>query len=126
MRKVIYFIFLIYCCNVFAVKKTVLVGAGTATCKQFLESIQHGNIDEENFTKTGFVSWAQGYISGRNKQLEHFDYKMKLIPGEHEYLNILIFGCRKAKAQNNEEIPLSTMLDDLFSDVFGKNLIKKQ
>ena len=51
---------------------------------------------------------------------------MKLIPGEHEYLNILIFGCKKAKAQNNEEITLSTMLDDLFSDVFGKNLIKKQ
>ena len=126
MRKAIYFIFLIYCCNVLAQQKTVMVGAGTATCKQFLESINNGNIDEDNPKKIGFVSWAQGYISGRNKQLEKFDYKMKLIPGEQAYWNILVYGCQKAKAQNNEEMLLSTMLDDLFSEVFGKNLIKKE
>ncbi len=126
MRKVICLIFLIYCCNLYAENKTVLVGAGKATCRQFLESIQNGNLDEENPTRIAFVSWAQGYVSGRNKQLEHFDYKMKLIPGEQEYLNILVYGCKKAQTQNNEEILLSSMLDQLFSDVFGKNLTKKQ
>jgi hypothetical protein len=125
MRKAIYIIFLIYSCNVFAEQKTVIVGAGTSTCKQFLESIQEGTLEEENPTRTAFVSWAQGYVSGRNKQLEYFEYKMKLIPSQSEYWNILTFGCRKAKSLNNEEMQLSTMLDQLFSDVFSKNLIKK-
>lgn len=126
MRRLIYFIFLIYSCHLLAEQKTVIVGAGTSTCKQFLESFNNGNIEEENPIRTGFVSWAQGYVSGRNKQLDSFDYKMKLIPGSDEYWNILIYGCKKAKAQNQDEILLSIMLDQLFSDVFSKNLIKKQ
>lgn len=126
MRRLIYFIFLIYSCHLLAEQKTVIVGAGTSTCKQFLESFNNGNIEEENPIRTGFVSWAQGYVSGRNKQLDSFDYKMKLIPGSDEYWNILIYGCKKAKAQNQDEILLSSMLDQLFSDVFSKNLIKKQ
>jgi len=125
MRNAIFCIFLICCCKVFAEQKTVMVGAGTTTCQQFLAAIQNGNIEEDNPTRTGFVSWAQGYVSGRNKQLDHFDYKMKLIPGEQEYWNILMFGCKKAQAQHNEEMLLSSMLDQLFSDVFGKNLSKK-
>jgi len=126
MRRLIYFIFLIYSCHLLAEQKTVIVGAGSSTCKQFLESFNNGNIEEENPIRTGFVSWAQGYVSGRNKQLDSFDYKMKLIPGPDEYWNILIYGCKKAKAQNQDEILLSSMLDQLFSDVFSKNLIKKQ
>ena len=126
MRKFICFIFLIYNCNLYAEQKTVMVGAGTTTCQQFLAFIQNGNMEEDNPTRIGFVSWAQGYVSGRNKQLDLFDYKMKLIPGEQEYWNILVYGCKKAQAQNNEDISLSKMLDNLFSDVFGKNLTKKQ
>ena len=103
-----------------------MVGAGTTTCQQFLAFIQNGNMEEDNPTRIGFMSWAQGYVSGRNKQLDLFDYKMKLIPGEQEYWNILVYGCKKAQAQNNEDISLSKMLDNLFSDVFGKNLTKKQ
>jgi len=126
MRKFICFIFLIYNCNLYAEQKTVMVGAGTTTCQQFLAFIQNGNMEEDNPTRIGFMSWAQGYVSGRNKQLDLFDYKMKLIPGEQEYWNILVYGCKKAQAQNNEDISLSKMLDNLFSDVFGKNLTKKQ
>ena len=109
-----------------AEQKIVIIGDGTVTCNQFLETVNNGKIDEDNPARIGFVSWAQGYVSGRNKQLESFDYKMKLLPGSDEYWNILIFGCKKAQAQNQEEISLSMMLDNLFSDVFSKNLIKKQ
>jgi len=126
MRKVIYFIFLMYSCNLIAEQKIVIIGPGTATCSQFLEAVNNGKIGEDNPARIGFVSWAQGYISGRNKQLDSFDYKMKLLPGADEYWNILIFGCKKAETQNQIEIPLSNMLDNLFSDVFSKNLIKKQ
>ena len=108
-----------------AEQKNVMVGAGKLTCNQFLETVNHGDIDDENPVKIKFVSWAQGYISGRNKQLDSFDYKMKLIPGSDEYWNILIFGCKKAKAHNEEDLSLSVMLDHLFSDVFKINLIKK-
>ncbi len=109
-----------------AEQKIVIIGAGTVTCNQFLETVNNGKIEEDNLARIRFVSWAQGYVSGRNKQLESFDYKMKLLPGADEYSNILIFGCKKAKTQNQEEISLSMMLDNLFSDVFSKNLIKKQ
>ena len=126
MRNVIYFIFLMYSCNLIAEQKIVIIGPGTATCSQFLEAVNNGKIDEDNPARIGFVSWAQGYVSGRNKQLESFDYKMKLLPGSDEYWNILIFGCKKAKTQNQEEISLSMMLDNLFSDVFSKNLTRKQ
>ena len=125
MRHLIHLFFLLYASNVMAEQKNVMVGAGKLTCNQFLETVNHGDIDDENPVKIKFVSWAQGYISGRNKQLDSFDYKMKLIPGSDEYWNILIFGCKKAKAHNEEDLSLSVMLDHLFSDVFNINLIKK-
>ena len=56
MRNLIYFIFLIYACNLMAEQKIVIIGAGTVTCNQFLETVNNGKIEEDNLARIGFVS----------------------------------------------------------------------
>ena len=66
MRNVIYLISFIYSCNLMAEQKIVIIGAGTVTCSQFLETVHNGKIEDDNPARIGFVSWAQGCF--RKKQ----------------------------------------------------------
>ena len=110
--------------SVIAQNEVVIIGAGTKTCKQYMETTQNVSGNEKLLTDAMYVSWMQGYLSGKNRQLLSLGYKGVDIGKVEEFSAMLTFTCGNLVKQGKGTLVLFTVIDNLFEEGFDKKIRK--
>lgn len=125
MKKIIVaFTLLLSVTSTFAQKEAVMIGAGTNTCKEYMEATQNVSENEKILATGMYVSWLQGYLSGKNRQLMELGYKAVNIGNVEEFGAMLTFTCANAVKQGKGSVRLFLVIDNAFEEDF-KNKVKR-
>lgn len=108
-----------------AQKEVVMTGAGTMTCKKYMDTLQSlPNGDKEIITGM-FEGWIQGYLSGRNRQLDVLGYKSIDIGNVEQFGAMLTFACGNAVKRDAGNTPLFLIVDKVYEEAFDNKVKKK-
>ncbi len=120
--------FVILCLSfsvVFAQKEVVMNGAGTMSCKKYMDTTQSVSGSDKELVTSMFESWIQGYLSGRNRQLDALGYKGVDIGHVEQLGAMLTFACGNAVKQGLGSTYLFIVIDKVFEEAF-ENKVKKK
>ena len=99
--------------------KNIIIGAGiSATCMDYNKGT--------GLMKTTIIAWTQGYLSGRNLQLDRMNIKMKVLPESEEIRTMFDINCKSAIDQGFRNMPIGVMVDKVFTELFTTNLNPKE
>ncbi len=70
-----------------------MTGAGAMSCKKYMETLQKLNSSEKEMINGMYESWIQGYLSGRNRQLDILGHKNIDIGNVEQFGAMLTFAC---------------------------------
>lgn len=71
-----------------------------------------------------YSTWVQGYISGRNKQLDSLGYKKVDLGSVTQLGDVLVVTCDNAVKQGYGTMPVSIVVDKVFEEAFDKKVRK--
>jgi membrane protein DedA with SNARE-associated domain len=111
--------------TVFAQKEVVMTGAGTMSCKKYMDTMQSLSSSDKEIIAGMFEGWIQGYLSGRNRQLDVLSYKSVDIGNVEQLGAMLTFACGNAVKQGLGTTPLFIVVDKVFEEEFDKKIKKK-
>jgi hypothetical protein len=109
----------------FAQKEVVMTGAGTMTCKKYMETIQPLNSSEKEIITSMYEHWIQGYLTGRNQQLAVLGHKMIDIGNIEQFGAMISFACVNLVKQGAGGTPLFMLVDKVYEDAFSSTGKKK-
>ena len=89
-----------------------------------METTQNVSGNEKLLTDAMYVSWMQGYLSGKNRQLLSLGYKGVDIGKVEEFSAMLTFTCGNLVKQGKGTLVLFTVIDNLFEEGFDKKIRK--
>lgn len=122
MKKIIISAFLSICSlTAVAENQIALLGVGGKSCDEFLNALK---TEDGEMIKIIFQSWAQGYVTGRNRQLLSMGYKQKNLSNLEKLTDAIIFSCDKAMKQGKGSVWVSIVIDKMIEQEFEKNLLK--
>ena len=104
--------------NIFASEKVTVFGAGTATCESFLQGVRGS--ESESF-RLVVNSWAQGYLSGRNRQLSIQKLNPIDLSKAKALDDFLIIACERVVAEGKGRVPVGVVLEKIFDSAFEEN-----
>jgi hypothetical protein len=111
--------------TVFAQKEAVYTGVGVYTCKQYVEKTQSNNGVEKELLIGMIESWLQGYLSGRNRQLDVLGYKPVNIDSVKQLGAMLTFACANVAKTELEALPIFMLIDKVYEENFASRVQKK-
>ena len=94
----------------------LLLGAGSRTCNQYIEDITFKTNNETY--ELLYSTWVQGYISGRNSQLELMKYKAVNLDPTIKISSVLQKYCLDTKNIGAGDVLLVTIADAIFKKEF--------
>ena len=111
----------------YAQNEVVIIGAGTKTCQEYMDFTKNANTTNEKTVADGmFISWTQGYLSGKNRQLIELGRKPVEIGNIAELDAMITFICGNAVKQGSgKKIILFTVMDKILEEQFSNTLKKK-
>ncbi len=109
----------------FAQKELVMTGAGAMSCKKYMETLQKLNSSEKEMINGMYESWIQGYLSGRNRQLDILGHKMIDIGNVEQFGAMLTFACTNLVKQGVGDTKLFLLVDRVYEDAFSNTEKKK-
>lgn len=98
-----------------AEKPILLLGAGSRTCNQYIEDLIKTNNETYELL---YSTWVQGYISGRNSQLELMKYKAVNLDPTIKISSMLQKYCLDTKNIGSGDVLLVTIADAIFKKEF--------
>lgn len=110
----------------FAQKEVVMTGSGTMTCKKYMDTIQSLPSGDKEIITGMFEGWIQGYLSGKNRQLDMLGYKMVDIGNVEQFGAMLTFACSNAIKQGAGNTPLFYLVEKVYEDAFDTSKLKKK
>jgi hypothetical protein len=103
-----------------AQNEVAMSGVGTMSCQRFVEMTKDANGTSKEINTLVFTAWTQGYLSGKNRQLNEMGYKFVDIGSVVEWGALLTFACGNIAKAVNSEITLYTIIDKIFEEKFSK------
>lgn len=98
-----------------AEKPILLLGAGGRTCNQYIEDLIKTNNETNELL---YSTWVQGYICGRNSQLELMKYKAVNLDPTIKISSMLQKYCLDTKNIGSGDVLLVTIADVIFKKEF--------
>lgn len=121
MKKILTFVMLCMSLSLaFAQKEVVMTGAGTMSCKKYMDTIQSLSSSDKEIITGMFEGWIQGYLSGRNRQLDSLGYKSVDVGNVEQLGAMLTFACGNFSKQGLGTTPLFIVVDKVYEDAFDK------
>jgi hypothetical protein len=109
----------------FAQKEVVMTGAGAMTCKKYMDTVQPLNNSEKEIITNMYEAWIQGYLTGRNRQLDLLGHKMIDIGNVEQFGAMISFACVNLVKQGAGGTPLFMLVDKVYEDAFSNTGKKK-
>jgi hypothetical protein len=109
----------------FAQKEVVMTGAGAMTCKKYMDTVQPLNNSEKEIITNMYEAWIQGYLTGRNRQLDLLGHKMIDIGNVEQFGAMISFACVNLVKQGAGGTPLFMLVDKVYEDAFSSTGKKK-
>jgi hypothetical protein len=109
----------------FAQKEVVMTGAGSMTCKKYMDTVQPLNNNDKEIITNMYEAWIQGYLSGRNRQLDVLGQKMIDIGNVEQFGAMISFACVNLVKQGAGGTPLFMLVDKVYEDAFSSTGKKK-
>ena len=126
MKKVLAFVMLCLSLSLAnAQKEVVMNGAGTMSCKKYMDTTQSLSSGDKEIINGMFEGWIQGYLSGRNRQLDVLGYKSIDIGNVEQFGAMLTFACGNAVKQGAGNTPLFILVDKVYEEAFDSKVKKK-
>ena len=100
--------------NVKAQNEIVVLGAGTRSCSQLLDDVRNSSEQNKELVLIAYETWVQGYLSGRNKQLDSIGYKQVDLANAKQLGSLLTVACNEALKQGYGNIPVGLVVDKIF------------
>ena len=124
MKKLLLLLLLFGALNVKAQNEVVVLGAGTRTCSQLLDDVRNSSEQDKEVILLAYATWVQGYLSGRNKQLDSLGYKRIDLANLTKLSELLVISCKDAVNQGYGIITVDLVIDKLFDKFYVKKTRK--
>ena len=105
-----------------AQKPIFAIGAGAKTCAEYLDVVKSGSELDKELLVTVFDSWIQGYLSGRNVQLDSLKYKSVDLSKAENLGTTAIVLCKRATEQGRGDIPVGVVIGKVFQEAFDSKV----
>lgn len=102
-----------------AQNETIVLGAGTRTCTLFLDDVRSSTEQDKEIILLGYETWVQGYLSGRNKQLDSIGYKQVDLVNVKQLGKLLTIACSEAIKQGYGNITVGLVIDKIFDKSYA-------
>lgn len=110
----------------FAQNDVVGLGAGTTSCKSFIDLVKSGKGLEKESTMLMFDSWMTGYVSGRNAQLNALNYDYVDLGKSRNLGNKLTQACETEIKNGNGKILIMIVAMRMFDEMYAADIKKSK
>lgn len=127
MKKTLITVFLLLS-STFALAQNDVVGlgAGTTSCKSFIDLVKSGKGLEKESTMLMFDSWMTGYVSGRNAQLNALNYEYVDLSKSRNLGNKLTQVCETEIKNGNGKILIMIVAMKMFDEMYAAEIKKSK
>lgn len=110
----------------YAQNDVVGLGAGTTSCKSFIDLVKSGKGLEKESTMLMFDSWMTGYVSGRNAQLNALNYDYVDLGKSRNLGNKLTQVCETEIKNGNGKILIMIVAMRMFDEMYGVEIKQRK